>query len=240
MTERQQRSRLDLLSALKQHYAADKLDDLELEARVNFYELAYRMQSAAPEAVNLSKESAATKKLYAMDEEITQRFGTNCLMARRLVERGVRFIELYCGSGSGWDAHTDLEGNHSKMCKISDKPVAGLLTDLKARGLLESTLVVWGGEFGRTPFNEKSDGRDHNPWGFALWMAGGGICGEQVIGTTDEIGLRAQESPCHVHDIHATILYLMGLNHLNHTYMHNGRDERPTINGGNVIEEVLT
>ncbi len=239
VTERQQRSRLDLLSALNRHYAADKREDSELEARVNSYELAYRMQSSAPEAVDLSQESAATKKLYGMDEEMTQRFGTNCLMARRLVERGVRFVELYCGSGSGWDAHSDLEGNHSKMCKISDRPIAGLLTDLKARGLLESTLVVWGGEFGRTPFNEKGKGRDHNPWGFTLWMAGGGTRGGQVIGTTDEIGLRAQERPCHVHDIHATILHLMGLNHLNLTYMHNGRGERPTINGGNVIEEVL-
>ncbi len=237
--EKQQRSKLDLLSALNQHYAADKFGDTELEARVNAYELAYRMQSAAPEAVDLSKESETTRKLYGLDEEHTAKFGANCLMARRLVERGVRFVESYCGSGRAWDAHEDVEGNHSKMCKVSDKPIAGLLTDLKARGLLERTLVVWGGEFGRTPFNEKGDGRDHNPWGFTLWMAGGGVKGGQAIGATDEIGLRAVERPCHVHDIHATILHLMGLNHLNLTFMHNGRAERATINGGKVIEEAL-
>ena len=236
---KQQRSKLDLLAALNRHYATDKLDDTELEARMSSYELAYRMQSAAPEAVDLSKESEVTKKLYGMNEEITSKFGKNCLMARRLVERGVRFVEVYCGSGSAWDAHKDLETNHSKMCKISEKPIAGLLTDLKARGLLEETLVVWGGEFGRTPFNESGKGRDHNPWGFTSWMAGGGIKGGQVIGATDEIGLRAVEKPYHVHDLHATILHLMGLNHFNLTYMHNGRDERPTINGGNVIEEAF-
>ena len=188
-----ERSKLDLLAALNQRYAADKPEDTELEARLNSYELAYRMQSAAPEAVDLSSETEATKKLYGLDDPKTRRFGTNCLLARRLVERGVRFIELFCGSGSGWDAHTDLEGNHSKWCKASDKPAAGLLTDLKSRGLLESTLVIWGGEFGRTPFNEKGNGRDHNPWGFTIWMAGGGVKGGQVIGSTDEIGLRAVE-----------------------------------------------
>ena len=130
-----------------------------------------------------------------MDEPETAVFGTNCLLARRLVERGVRFVELYCGSGSGWDAHTDIEGNHSKRCQASDKPIAGLLADLKARGMLEDTLVVWGGEFGRTPFNEKGNGRDHNPWGFTMWMAGGGVKGGQYVGTTDEIGLRAVERP---------------------------------------------
>ena len=148
-------------------------------------------------------------------------------------------MELYCGSGSGWDAHSDLEGNHSKWCKASDQPIAGLLTDLKSRGLLESTLVIWGGEFGRTPFNEKGNGRDHNPWGFTVWMAGGGVKGGQVIGATDEIGLRAVERPCHVHDLHATILHLMGLNHLDLTYFHNGRAERATVNGGEVITEAI-
>lgn len=238
--DQQQRSKLDFLAELNRHYGADKPEDTELDARVQSYELAYRMQSAAGEAIDLSKESEATRRLYGMDEEITARFGTNCLMARRLVERGVRFVQLYCGSGSGWDAHTDLEGNHSKMCKISDRPIAGLLTDLKARGLLESTLVVWGGEFGRTPFNEKGKGRDHNPWGFTMWMAGGGIRGGQVIGATDEIGLRFVEQPCHVHDIHATILHLLGLNHLNLTYLHNGRFERATVNAGKVISQALS
>jgi uncharacterized protein (DUF1501 family) len=196
------------------------------------------MQSAAPEAVDLTKESDATKKLYGMDEPETSVFGTNCLLARRLVERGVRFVELYSGSGSGWDAHSDIEGNHSKRCRESDKPIAGLLADLKSRGMLQDTLVIWGGEFGRTPFNEKGDGRDHNPWGFTMWMAGGGVKGGQYIGTTDEIGLRAVERPVHVHDIHASILWMLGMDHVSLTYMHNGRAERPTEVYGSVIHEL--
>jgi hypothetical protein len=237
--DRQQRSKLGLLADLNRRYAADKADDSELAARLNSYELAYRMQSAAPEAVELSKESEATRKLYGLDDKATEKFGTNCLLARRLVERGVRFIQCYSGSGSGWDAHSDIEGNHTKFCKSTDKPIAGLLADLKARGLLDSTLVIWGGEFGRTPFNEKGTGRDHNPWGFTIWMAGGGIKGGTVIGSTDEIGLRAVERKCHVHDIHATILRLLGLDNLKLTYLHNGRDERATINDGEVITEAL-
>jgi hypothetical protein len=236
---KQQRGRLDLLKSLNEHYGADKKEDQELEARINSYELAYRMQAAAPEAVDVANESDATKELYGMNNEETAKFGTNCLLARRLVERGVRFVELYCGSGSGWDAHTDLEGNHSKMCRISDKPIAGLLTDLEARGLLKETLVVWGGEFGRTPFNEKSRGRDHNPWGFSMWMAGGGIKGGQTIGSTDEIGLRAVEKRIHVHDLHATILHALGLDHVNVTFLHNGRSERPTIVSGDVVKEAF-
>jgi len=227
------------VTALNRRFSADKLEDSDLEARTQSYELAYRMQSAAPEAVDLAKETELTRQLYGLDDPTTSRFGSNCLLARRLVERGVRFIDLYCGSGSGWDAHTDLEGNHSKMCRISDRPIAGLLTDLKARGLLETTLVVWGGEFGRTPFNEKGKGRDHNPWGFTIWMAGGGVKGGQTIGTTDEIGLRAIERRAHVHDIHATILHLLGLNHVELTYFHNGRFERPTVNDGEVVKEVM-
>ncbi|HYM13239.1 MAG TPA: DUF1501 domain-containing protein, partial [Bryobacterales bacterium] len=158
--EKQERHKLEFLAQLNKHFDADKTDDSELAARINSYELAYRMQSAAPEAVDLNKESEATKKLYGLDSEATVRVGTNCLIARRLVERGVRFVELYCGSGSGWDAHSDLENNHSKNCRATDVPIAGLLTDLKARGLLDTTLVVWGGEFGRTPFSEKGNGRD--------------------------------------------------------------------------------
>jgi hypothetical protein len=235
----QQRSKLDLLASLNRRFSADKQEDSELEARINSYELAYRMQKAAPEAVDISKESEATRKLYGLDDEVTAKFGMNCLLARRMVERGVRFIELYSGSGSGWDAHTDLEANHSKMCRSCDKPIAGLLTDLKARGLLNDVLVVWGGEFGRTPFNEKGKGRDHNPWGFTIWMAGGGIKGGQTIGTTDEIGLRAIERRTHVHDIHATILHALGLNHVNVTYLHNGRAERPTIVAGEVVKEAF-
>ncbi|HZT36648.1 MAG TPA: DUF1501 domain-containing protein [Bryobacteraceae bacterium] len=237
--QEQQRSRLDLLKKLNERFSADKPEDTQLEARINAYELAYRMQAAGPEAVDLSKESEATRRLYGIDDDATRKFGTNCLLARRLVERGVRFVELYAGSGSGWDAHTNLEGNHSKMCRASDKPIAGLLTDLKSRGLLKDTLVVWGGEFGRTPFNEKGDGRDHNPWGFTLWMAGGGIKGGQVIGATDELGLRAVEKKAHVHDIHATILHALGLNHVNVTFLHNGRSERPTIVSGEVIQEAF-
>jgi hypothetical protein len=235
----QQRSKLDLLADLNRHHAEKRPEESELQARLESYELAYRMQAQAPEAVDLTQESEATRKLYGMDEEITAKFGANCLLARRLVERGVRFVECYCGSGSGWDAHQDMEGNHGKWCKVSDRPIAGLLADLKSRGLLKDTLVVWGGEFGRTPFNEKGDGRDHNPWGFTMWMAGGGVKGGQTIGTTDEIGLRAVEKPYHVHDIHATILHALGLNHLSVTYQHNGRPERPTVNGGKVIKEAF-
>jgi len=216
-----------------------RLNAEALAARLNTYELAFRMQAAAPEAVDLSKETEATKQLYGMDSESTSKFGSMCLLARRLVERGVRFVQLYSGSNSGWDAHTDIEGNHSRLCRGTDKPIAGLLADLKSRGMLDDTLVVWGGEFGRTPFNEKGNGRDHNPWGFTMWLAGGGSKPGTVIGTTDEIGLRAVEDRCHVNDFHATILHLMGLDHLKLTYFHNGRDERATVNGGVVLKKSL-
>lgn len=234
-----QKSRLAFLKQLNEHWGADKTEDTELDARVRNFELAYEMQSAGAEAVDLSKETEATKAMYGMDVEETRQFGQNCLQARRLVERGVRFIELYCGSGSGWDAHSNIEANHGKWCRVSDKPIAGLLADLKQRGLLQDTLVVWGGEFGRTPFNEKGNGRDHNPWGFTMWMAGGGAKGGQYVGTTDEIGLRAVDKPCHVHDIHASVLYALGLDHIQTTYQHNGRAERPTIVGGNIFKEIF-
>jgi hypothetical protein len=235
ITPDEQRGKLDFLKQLNERFSRENPGDTELEARIGAYELAYQMQSAAPEAVDLSKESEATRKLYGLDEPETSAFGTNCLLARRLVERGVRFVELYAGSGSGWDAHTELEKNHSKHCRGTDKPIAGLLSDLKSRGMLDETLVVWGGEFGRTPFNEKGDGRDHNPWGFTMWMAGGGAKGGQYIGATDEIGLRAVERPVHVHDIHASILWMLGMDHVSLTYMHNGRAERPTEVYGSVI-----
>jgi len=239
MTDAEQRNELGLLKRLNEIWSQDKQDDSELDARIRSYELAYKMQSAAPEVVDLSQESEATKKLYGMDDDETRAYGQNCLLARRLVERGVRFVELYCGSGSGWDAHENVETNHSKWCKASDKPIAGLLTDLKARGLLKDTLVVWGGEFGRTPFNERGLGRDHNPWGFTIWMAGGGVKGGQYVGSTDELGMYAIDRRSHVNDIHATMLWALGLNHLSVTYMHNGRAERPTVVAGAVIKEVF-
>lgn len=240
--DEQQTSKLSFLHDMNGRHAQQHPENSDLEARIASFELAYRMQAEAPEVVNIAAESEATKKLYCLDDphEETAKFGSNCLLARRLVENDVRFVEVYCGSGSAWDAHSDIEGNHTKWCKVSDKVISGLLTDLKARGLDDEVLVVWGGEFGRTPFNERGDGRDHNPWGFTMWMSGAGIKGGQTIGVTDEIGLRAIEKPYHVHDIHATIMHLMGLNHLNLTFLHNGRPERATVNGGKLIEEALS
>ncbi len=237
--DRRQRAKLEFLGDLNRRFARDKSEDTELSARLDSYELAYRMQTAAPEAVDLGQESEATRNLYGLGDPVTQPYGRLCLMARRLVERGVRFVQCYSGSGSAWDAHANIEANHGRMCRQTDVPIAGLLTDLKARGLLEDTLVVWGGEFGRTPFNEKGDGRDHNPWGFTTWFAGGGSKPGAVVGATDEIGLRAVENKAHVHDLHATILHLMGLDHERLTYLHNGRDERATLNGGEVIQGML-
>jgi len=231
-TDERQRGRLEYLDSLNRGYMVGREDDTGLEARIRSFELAYALQSSGPEAVDLSKESDETKELYGLNRPETAVFGRNCLMGRRLLERGVRFVELYCGSGSGWDAHSNLEGNHGKWCKASDQPVAALLEDLERRGMLDDTLVIWGGEFGRTPFNEKGDGRDHNPWGFTMFLAGGGVKGGQTIGSTDEIGLRAVERPAHVHDLHSSILWLLGLNHLHLTYLHNGRAERPTMLGG--------
>jgi hypothetical protein len=233
------RGRLEYLSTLNRDYMVGREDDTSLDARIRSFELAYALQSSGPEAVDLSKETEETKALYGLDNPETAVFGRNCLLGRRLVERGIRFVELYCGSGSGWDAHTHLEANHGKWCKASDQPVAALLEDLERRGMLDETLVIWGGEFGRTPFNEKGDGRDHNPWGFSMFFAGGGVKGGQTIGSTDEIGLRAVERPAHVHDLHASILWLLGLNHLQLTYLHNGRAERPTMLGGeNMVKEL--
>src|SRR5438093_525795 len=166
-------------------------------------------------------------------------WGTRCLLARRMVESGVRFVQVYSGDTNGWDAHSDIEGNHGKLYLESDKPIAGLLTDLKRRGLLDDTLVIWGGEFGRTPMTEGTSGRDHNPHGFSMWLAGGGVKGGQVIGSADAVGLRAAEGKTHVHDLHATILHLLGLNHRRLTFRHNGRSERLTDNFGDVIDEAI-
>jgi arylsulfatase A-like enzyme len=238
ISDDRQRAKLDFIQELNRRHREQRPDDPDLEARIASYELAYRMQSAAPEAVDFSKETAETRKLYGLDEKETVRNGRNCLLARRLVERGVRFVQIYMGSGSKWDAHSDVEGNHSHRCRESDKPIAGLLKDLKRRKMLDSTLVVWGGEFGRTPMSESGTGRDHNPYGFTMWLAGGGIKGGVSLGATDEVGLYAVENRVHVNDIHATILDRLGLDHKKLTYLYNGRNERATINGGKVIKEV--
>ena len=234
-----QRTKLDFIQQLNRRHHDARTEDTDLEARIAAYELAFRMQSAAPEAVDLREESDETKALYGLDRPETEAPGRNCLLARRLVERGVRYVQLYFGSGSKWDAHKDVEGNHTKYCRQSDRPIAGLIKDLKRRGMLDDTLVVWGGEFGRTPMSESGDGRDHNPYGFTIFMAGGGIKGGTTYGTTDEIGLYAVENKAHVNDVHATILHLLGLDHEQLTFNHNGRDERLTVNGGHVLHDII-
>jgi len=239
VTNPRQRQKLAMLAKLNGGFADQHPDNTELDARIRSYELAFRMQAEAPDLVDLGEESVATQEMYGMDRKETSSFGSKCLLARRLVEGGVRFVQLYHGAGSGWDAHNNIEGNHSKLCGQMDKPVAGLIKDLKQRGLLESTLVVWGGEFGRTPMSEKGDGRDHNPTGFTMVMAGGGMPGGRIIGATDEIGLHATEDRMHVHDLHATICRLMGLDHTQLVYPHKGRPERIDINEGHVSEKVL-
>jgi uncharacterized protein (DUF1501 family) len=231
LTDRRQRSKLDLLNQFNRSFAEHRSQS-ELDARIESMELAFRMQAEAPTAVSLADETERTQALYGMDDEKTAVFGRNCLLARRLVERGVRFVQLYHGAGSRWDAHKGIEGNHSGLCRSSDKPVAGLLKDLKQRGLLDDTLVIWGGEFGRTPMSEKGDGRDHNPYGFTMWMAGGGVRGGATHGSTDEIGLHAVEDRLHIHDLHATILWLMGVDPMKLVYLHKGRPERANLNEG--------
>jgi hypothetical protein len=239
MAGERQRQKLEFIQQLNSDHRIGRTDDDRLEARIASYELAFRMQAAAPEAVDLSGETAETRALYGLDEQHTSRNGSNCLLARRLVERGVRCVQIYMGSGSKWDAHSDMEGNHSARCRESDRPIAGLLRDLRRRGMLDDTLVVWGGEFGRTPMSESGNGRDHNPWGFTVWMAGGGVRGGMVYGETDEIGLYAIEGKSHVNDLHATILHLLGLNHEALTLLHNGRAERLTGVAGRVITDIL-
>ena len=234
-----EREKINFIQQLNQEHLAARSNDAELEARIASYELAYRMQTAAPEATDISGETAQTLALYGLDQARTAANGRNCLLARRLVERGVRCVQLYMGSGSKWDAHSDVDGNHTQYCRETDRPIAGLLKDLKQRGLLESTLVIWGGEFGRTPMSESGTGRDHNPYGFTMWMAGGGVKPGVVYGATDEIGLYAVENKAHTHDIHATILALLGIDHESLTFQHNGRDERLTITSGNVIDGII-
>jgi hypothetical protein len=216
--------------------------DADLEARIASYELAFRMQIHAPEAVDLSRESAETKALYGLDDKRTAEFGTRLLLARRLAERGVRFVQVYSGGGPismQWDAHDDLNANHEKMCGHADKPIAGLLTDLKRRGLLASTLVVWCSEFGRTPNSQGAKGRDHNPLGYTMWLAGGGAKGGVSYGQTDEFGLHTVDGRVTVNDFHATLLHLLGLDHERLTVRHDGRDERLTDVAGRVVEAAV-
>jgi hypothetical protein len=240
VSPQQQRTTLDFINRMNREHLSQRPGDSDLAARIAAYELAFRMQAHAPDVVDVSRETEATRRLYGLDRAETAEFGLRCLLARRMVERGVRFVQLYSGDTNGWDAHSDIESNHSKLCAQSELPIAGLLKDLKSRGLLDSTLVVWGGEFGRTPMSEGTTGRDHNPHGFTMWLAGGGVKGGQVIGATDEVGLRAAQDKTHVHDVHATILHLLGLSHFRLTFRHNGRNERLTENAGEVIEKAFT
>jgi hypothetical protein len=218
-----------------------KLD--ALESAISNYELAYRMQSTVPELMDVSRETAATKELYGLNAPLpqTQTFGAQCLLARRLVERGVRFIELTCPAGAGdrWDQHAGLKAGHEKNARFVDQPIAGLLKDLKSRGLLDSTLVVWAGEFGRTPFAQGKDGRDHNPFAFTIWMAGGGVKGGVTFGTTDEYGYKVVENKVTIHDLHATMLHLLGIDHTKLTFRYSGRDMRLTDVYGEVIKDIL-
>jgi hypothetical protein len=240
MTDQRQRTKLDFLNQLNQKHLLGRESNSDLDARIRSYELAFRMQSEAPEAIELDSEPDGIKSLYGLDHNDTATYGRQCLMARRLVERGVRFIQLYHGAGSKWDSHSKMESNHTRLCGNVDQPIVGLITDLKQRGLLDETLVIWGGEFGRTPMSEKGDGRDHNPTGFTMWMAGGGVRGGQTIGATDELGLYATEDKMHVHDIHATTLGLLGLDHTKVVYMHKGRPERVDLNEGHVHEGIVS
>jgi hypothetical protein len=232
-----QRAMLDAAAALNGEHLAAHPGDGELEARIESFEMAYRMQVAARELVDLRQEPEETRKLYGLDVEKSRPFGEKCLLARRLVERGVRFVQAYINDE--WDAHDNLRSNHDARCAETDAPIAGLLRDLRRRGLLDSTLVVWGGEFGRMPVSEKTQGRDHNPHGFLMWMAGGGVKGGASHGETDEIGYKAAADPVSVHDVHATILHLLGLDHKRLTFAHNGRRYRLTDVRGEVLTKIL-
>jgi hypothetical protein len=228
--------------AAVQRKQLDLLRDLNggLDGRLESFELAFRMQRTMPEAEDLSREMAATQKLYGLDDPVTAPFGRQCLLARRLAERGVRFVQVTHSDGLvQWDQHSDLRKGHAKNAREVDRPIAGLLTDLKRRGLLKETLVIWGGEFGRTPTVEGSDGRDHNPEGFTVWLAGGGVKAGFRYGATDDYGWYAAEDKVHVHDLHATILHLLGLDHERLTFRHQGRDFRLTDVRGVVVRGVL-
>jgi hypothetical protein len=232
-----QRAQLDLLAKLNAEHLAAHPGEPDLGARIDSFELAYRMQMEAADLTGYARESAETKALYGLDNPASASYGGKCLTARRLVERGVRFVQVY--SDGEWDAHADLAGNHTGHCAATDVPIHGLLTDLKRRGLFDSTLVIWGGEFGRMPVSQGANGRDHNPKGFLVWMAGAGIKGGASHGETDEIGYRAAVDPVTVHDLHATMLHLLGVDHEKLTYLHNGRNYRLTDVAGNVLTRIL-
>lgn len=233
----QQRFELDMLQKLNRRHADYRQLDPELEGRINAFELAFRMQTEAPEAFETGRESDATKKLYGLDDPLTKDFGWQCLLARRLVERGVRFVQ--CSHSYKWDQHSELYRMHTKNAREVDKPIAGLLKDLKSRGMLEDTLVLWGGEFGRTPIVEGSDGRDHNPYGYTMWLAGGGVKPGMAYGATDEWGYYSVEDRMHIHDLHATMLHLLGFDHTQLTYFFAGRNFRLTDVHGNVAHKII-
>jgi hypothetical protein len=236
-----QRRQLDLLEDMNREHLGDLGSSPLLEGRITSYELAFRMQQAVPEAQDLSGETALTRKLYGLDEKITSDFGRQCLLARRFLERGVRFVQVTHSDGKvQWDQHADLLKGHNKNAKEVDLPIAGLLTDLKTRGLLDDTLVIWGGEFGRTPTAQSKNGRDHNPEGFTVWMAGAGVRGGMRYGATDEYGYYATKNKLSVHDLHATILHLLGMDHERLTYRHVGRNFRLTDVEGEVAREIFS
>ncbi|MFP6620476.1 MAG: DUF1501 domain-containing protein, partial [Pirellulaceae bacterium] len=238
-----QKNKLDVLNRLDRDRLQQRGAESQIESAISNYELAYRMQMAVPGLIDLSDETKATLDMYGIHDKFknTQTFGRNCLVARRLIEKGVRFIELTCPGGNGdrWDQHANLKDGHTKNALSVDKPIAGLLADLKQRGLLDSTLVIWSGEFGRTPFAQGSNGRDHNPFGFSLWMAGGGLKGGITYGATDDYGYKAIDKKVEIHDLHATMLHLLGMDHTKMTYRFSSRDMRLTDVHGNVIRGIL-
>jgi len=235
-----QREKLDTLRQLNQLHRRERVMDHALDARIASFELAFRMQKEAPEAFDISGESQAIRKMYGVDSPTTDMFGRQCLMARRLVERGVRFVQLFdAPANNAWDHHGGLKESLPARCQAVDQPIAALLRDLKGRGLLEDTLVLWGGEFGRSPTGEGNNGREHHPFGFTMFLAGGGIKGGMAHGATDEFGWHAVEKKVHVHDLHATMLHLMGLDHTKLTYRYGGRDYRLTDVHGEIVKEIL-
>jgi hypothetical protein len=241
VSSRLQQTQLELLQKLNHDHLLAAGENDELEARLESFELAFRMQDTMPEAQNLSRESEATKTLYGMDEKTTEDFGRQCLLARRFAERGVRFIQVtHSDTDVQWDQHSKLREGHEKNAREVDRPIAGLLADLKSRGLLEDTLVLWAGEFGRTPTAQGKDGRDHNPYGFTVWLAGGGVRGGFHYGATDDYGYYAAQDKVHVHDLHATLLWLLGLDHQRLTYRYSGRDFRLTDVAGRVVQEIFS